>query len=108
MEKLSVVLPEDYELSDGEIDNIVYLCCKYTVQFNMRPADLFVCKKLFGQGKRGVESVQELIEITCEYIWDHICGEPDDFTTETLVNHMVPIFNKWFNDSSKEERSNTN
>jgi hypothetical protein len=101
-------IPEDYKLSDGEIDNIVYLVCKYTVEWNMRPADKTVCQMMMDKTKSGTAQVENLISITCEYVWDHICGEPDTFTPVSLYDHMVPMITEWFEvTSSQEERSKT-
>lgn len=108
---LELNLPEDYKLSDGEIDNIVYLTCKYTVQWPMRQVDLQVCKTMAGLDKTdpptGSEAVEKLLRQTCEYLWDHVCGEPDEFDTDKLVEHMVPALNQWYSTTTPEERSKT-
>jgi hypothetical protein len=106
MSKITANIPADYRLSDGEIDNIVYLVCKYTVEWNMRQVDKMVCQRMMSEEKTGVSQIQDLVCVTCEYVWDHICGEPDTFTPESLVEHMAPMISSWFeNTSSQEERS---
>ena len=91
-------LPSNYELSGGEIDNIVYLVCKYTCDFSMRQADLQVCILLTGKGQ-GPEHVEKLVKTSCEYVWDHIMGEPEECSPESLYDHMMPMITTWFNNT---------
>lgn len=108
---LELNLPDDYKLSDGEIDNIVYLACKYAIGWPMRQADLHVCRMMAGFNNEnpptGQEAVEKLLETTCEYLWDHICGEPDEFNTGQLVEHMTPVLNDWYSNTTPEDRSKT-
>lgn len=123
MAEIEITLPSDYRLTDGEIDNIVYLVCKYTVGWPMRQADLAICKYMAGEGT-GVEQIRKLVRVTCEYVWDHICGEPgsgDDEdeektreivdenapTTENFYNYMAPLLMEWFSKTTQEDRSKT-
>jgi hypothetical protein len=108
MSEITANIPEDYQLSNGEIDNIVYLICKYTVGWDMRQADRMACQMMMCKGKSGLASLQDLVHVTCEYVWDHICGEPINPTPEQLYEHMVPMISSWFeNTTSQEERSKT-
>lgn len=91
----SLSLPADYKMTDGEIDNIVYLTCKYTIGWNMRQADLHVCKRLMGDAM-GPQAVHKLLEATAEYLWDHVCGEPEHFTAQQLYDHMAPAILEFF------------
>jgi hypothetical protein len=100
-------LPEDYALTDGEIDNIVYLTCRYTVGWGMRSCDKSVCEMMLGNDKTGSKCVERLLQITCEYVWDHICGEPEDPSVEKFVAHMEPLIQEWWSNSTQEERSKT-
>ena len=100
-------LPKDYQLTAGEINNIVYVTCKHTVGWPMRSADLAICQMMCDKNLKGDESVANLLEVTCEYLWDHICGEPEDFTPEDLVKHIEPGIVDWFQKTTQEERSNT-
>ena len=108
---LELNLPEDYKLSEGEIDNIVYLTCKYTVQWPMRQVDLQVCKMMAGLDKptppTGSKAVGKLLEVTCDYLWDHVCGEPDDFTAKSLFEHMEPALKQWYSSTTPEDRAKT-
>jgi len=105
---LNIDVPDDYRPSDGEIDNIVYLICKYTVSWPMRPADLAVCKMMAGQqGLTGKEGIVHLVEVTCEYVWDHIAGEPDDTSPDDFFEHMKLMLEEWYKNSTPEERANT-
>lgn len=101
-----IALAADYELSDGEVDNIVYLVCKYTVGWQMRQCDKAVCQLMLGAVK-GPEAVHRLVEATAEYVWDHICGEPDEPTAEQLYEHMAPVIAEWFGKTTPEERALT-
>jgi len=107
MVKLDLNLPENYVPSDGEINNFVYLTCKYTVGWNMRDCDLAVCKMMAGpiQGSLGLS---RLLEVTTEYLWDHICGEPSLISPKEFAEYMVPYFQEFYANSSPEQRSNTN
>lgn len=99
-------LPADYRLSDGEVDNIVYLVCKYTVGWPMRQADKAVCQMMMGDVK-GPEAVAKLVEVATEYVWDHICGEPDEPTQEQLFEHIAPVIADWFGKTTPAERAVT-
>ena len=106
MVELDISLPEGYKPSEGEINNFVYLVCKYTVGWMMRGADLAVCQMMTGPivGKQGLE---KLLEQTTEYVWDHICGEPEEPTAEQLALHMKPVLEEWYSKSTPEERAVT-
>jgi hypothetical protein len=106
MAEIDVELPIDYRLTEGEIDNIVYLTCKYTVCWSMREVDKTVCKMMAGDGL-GIAYLRKLVRVTCEYVWDHISGEPEEPTQEQLYDHMAPILTEWFKTSTQAERSNT-
>lgn len=120
---LELPINDDYIPSDGELNNFVYLTCKYTVQWPMRQTDLAVCLELaksrFGEDVqagqtqpvgliKGVEGLTRLLEVTCEYIWDHIAGEPDEFSPDDLFYHMKPILQEWYANTTIEERGNAN
>ena len=104
-------IADDYVLSAGELDNVVYLCLRYTANWTMRHADLAVClmmtRSLGHDEIRGNAGLDALIRTTCEYCWDHICGEPDSCTADDFYGHMVPAIEAWFASTSKEERENT-
>lgn len=124
---LELPINDDYVPSDGELNNFVYLTCKYTVQWPMRQADLAICLELAKSGHavaaigedfhnvqtgqnqparliKGVEGLTRLLEVTCEYLWDHISGEPDEFSPDILFYHMKPILQKWYSNTTPEER----
>lgn len=106
-QELSLKLPEGYELSDGEVDNIVYLTCKYTIGWGMRACDKAVCDMMRDKKARGQEAVENLLEVATEYVWDHICGEPEEPSQEQLFDAMVPLLNEWFSKTTPEERAKT-
>lgn len=106
---LSLELPvaDDYTPSDGELNNFVYLVCKYTVGWQMRSADLAVCLMMAG-GKDNIvgnAGLSRLCETTCEYLWDHICGEPEEASGEAFFEHIKPLLQRWYNEQNAEERS---
>lgn len=107
-EKLKEIgLPADYELSPGEVDNVIYLTCKYTVGWGMRQADKAVVLALLEGGTKGSDCVHRLVQTTCEYLWDHIAGEPDDVTPAQLYEHMVEPLKEWFRTTDQATRSVT-
>lgn len=103
---LDVQLPEDYSPSDGEIDNITYLTCKYACGWPMRQADLAVCKRMTGE-IRGSAGISKYVETVCEYLWDHICGEPEEVSAEDFFKHMKPMLESWYSQTTPEDRSKT-
>lgn len=100
-------LASDYKLTDGEIDNIVYVVCKYTVGWQMRKADLQVCRSMLGDKLRGAEALHKLVQVTCEYVWDHIAGEPDNTSPEALYEHIAPAIAEWWKETTPEQRDST-
>lgn len=107
---LNISVEDDYVPSDGEINNIVYLVCKYTVGWPMRPAGLMVCTTMAGlEGGKitGNAGISCLVRVTCEYLWDHVCGEPETPTTEELFDHIRPALETWYANSTPEERADT-
>lgn len=103
---LDLPIDDDYVPSKGELDNFVYLCCKYTAGWNMRQADLAVCLMMANDIK-GSEGLTKLCEVTCEFLWDHICGEPKEPTAEQFFDHMKPILKDWYENSTPERRAIT-
>lgn len=106
---LNLPVDDNYSPSDGELNNFVYLCCKYTVGWGMRQADLAICLMLAGgkEAIKGNEGLSKLCDVTCEYLWDHICGEPEEPTAEKLFEHIKPILGEWYNKTTPEQRTNT-
>ena len=107
MEQLELPIPDDYEPSVGELDNFVYLVCRYTVSWPVRAVDVQICTKMAGgiEAIRGNAGLSNLLQVTSEYLWDHICGEPEDTSAEMFYEHMRPILDNWYEKTSAEERS---
>jgi hypothetical protein len=99
-------LPDDYEPTDGELDNIIYLIMKYSVGWMMRQADKFSVL-LMSEKEKGPDKIKSVIDNTAEYSWDHIAGEPDEFKPKDIVEHAMPYLSDWFNGTTQEERSDT-
>lgn len=108
---LDLPVPDDYVPGAGELNNFVYAICKYTVEFPMRNADLTVCLLMAGgssgDGIKGNAGLTRLCQVTCKYLWDHICGEPDDFTPDQLFDHIKPALQLWYDKQTVEERNDT-
>ena len=103
--KLNV--PDDYIVGDGEANNLVYLILKYTIDWQMRECDLQVMLMMQERPITGTEGIKKLISDTCDYAWDHISGEPDEFSPEDLIKHITPAIENWYANSTPEERQNT-
>jgi len=103
---LDISVPLDYVPSEGEVDNIVYLVCMYTANWPMRQPDLSICKMMTGEivGREGIE---RLVNVACEYIWDHICGGPRTPTAKKFFRHMKPLLEEWYSKTSADDRSKT-
>jgi hypothetical protein len=99
-------VPDDYEVTPGEIDNIVYLTCRYTVGWPYRAVDLAIIQLMTPPG-RGTEYINRLVINTCEYLWDHVCGEPDEFSSEDLVRHIIPLLHEWYTSTTPNLRQDT-
>lgn len=97
-------IPDDYELSAGEVNNIVYITCRHTCDWTMREADLAVCDMLRDKTLRGDAAVENLLEVATEYVWDHIMGEPEDPTQKQLADHIRTGLTMWFQDATPAER----
>lgn len=107
MAELTTGVPGDYAPSEGEIDNLVYMVCKYTVGWGMRACDLAAVKMTGPREVRGEEGLRALTRAACEYVWDHICGEPEEPTADDLYAHMAPMLSEWYANSTPEERAST-
>lgn len=103
---LDIKVPDDYEPSDGEIDNLVYLTCRYTCGWPMRRVDLHICKMMAGE-IRGAEGISRLVSVACDYCWDHVCGEPEETSAEAFFEHIKPMLEHWYAETTPEDRSKT-
>jgi len=79
-----VVDLETHVPTEGEINNLCYLSFKYLVGWGMRMADYTVLRMMTPEIKSVKELEEELVPRLADYMWDHICGEPEEPTTETL------------------------
>lgn len=106
---LNLPVADDYRPSDGELNNFVYLTCKYTVGWPMRNVDLAVCLTMAG-GKEAIVGnvgLSSLCWETCNYLWDHVCGEPEDVSVERFFEHISVILKEWYTRTTPEERADT-
>jgi len=106
---LELPIEDSYVPSAGELNNFVYLVCKYTVNWGMRACDLQVCLMMAGGAEeiKGNAGLTKLCEVTCEYLWDHVCGEPEEPTTDQLFDHIKEGLQAWYKNSTPEERAAT-
>ena len=96
-------IEHDVELHDNEIDNVLYLTFKYTVEWPMRQVDKAVVLQmtrsqleLEAENPLLFQHVSTMLEVACEYVWDHICGEPEEPSTKQLLDHIRPIIDNFF------------
>jgi len=114
---LQLPVSDDYTPPAGELNNFVYLICTwifvlevcppYTVGWAMRAADLQVCLMMVGGPVKGNDGLSKLCDVTCEYLWDHIFGEPEDASPEQFFEHVKPLLQEWYQKATPEERANT-
>lgn len=104
---MNLDLPSDYNVSDGEANNLVYLILKYAVNWQMRAADFAVVKIMQDGSIAGPRGIQKLVEDTCEYAWDHLIGEPDNVSVEQLIEHITPVLEEWYRLTTLEQRQDT-
>lgn len=95
-----------YVPSEGEIDNLIYLTMRFTIDWNMRQADKAIVLQMAGDVV-GIKGISNLVEVCCEYTWDHLAGEPEDVSIEDFYNHMSTALAKWYEITDKEKRSIT-
>lgn len=101
---LDIGVPDDYVPSAGELDNIVYLVCKYTAGWSMRSADLAVCLMMVGEVK-GSKGISNLVHVACDYVWDHICGEPSNTSSKKFFEHIKPMLEEWYSKTRPSDRA---
>lgn len=106
---LELPIPDDYVPTPGELDNFVYLTSKYTVGWIPRSADHAICLQMAGGADKiiGNSGLTKLCEETCEYLLDHICGNPENPTVDELFDYMKPTLQQWYNNSTPEQRAST-
>ena len=56
---------------------------------------------------RTLLGIDKLVRESCEYAWDHLAGEPDDFSVDDLYEHVKEGFENWYASSTPEERTST-
>ncbi len=106
---LELPVADDYVPSEGELDNFVYLCCKYGGNWGMRRTDLAICLLMAGgcESIVGNAGLTRLCEVTCEYLWDHICGEPEEVSPDDIFDHLKPLLKTFYEGTTVADRSNT-
>ena len=103
-------LPSDYIMSDGEMDNLIYLTLKHGCDSPMRQTDKAVVLRMFAQqekAKVGSDGIANLIMEAAVYGWDQILGKPDDPMPLTIARSMWPRIVWSFKHLTREQRSDT-
>jgi hypothetical protein len=60
----------------------------YTIGWEMREADFLVLETLIGAATTAEDpTVEEYMKAIAEYAWDHLAGEPDDWSAENIISH---------------------
>lgn len=102
---LDIPVPDDYAPGPGEIDNLIYLTLRYTIDWTMRHADKMLVMVLTGGepivGKGGIS---QLVWSTCCYAWDHVAGEPANASPARYYDHMSNVLQVWYKCTTKETR----
>ena len=105
---LPLGLPSDYLPSQGELNNVCYVVCRYGANWPMRSTDLAVCLFMIDRAireLRGDPLVSEFLWVVCDYVWDHILGEPESPTVEQLFDYIRPGIEEWYRVTDPEARS---
>jgi hypothetical protein len=103
-------LPSDYLMSDGEMDNLIYLTLKHGCHSFMRPTDKAVVLRMFAQQKKakvGADGIANLIMEAAVYGWEHMLGKPNDPLPLTIASSMWPRIVWSFKHFTREQRSDT-
>lgn len=80
-----------HELTEGELNNLVYLSMKMVIGWQMRATDLEVVKLLAGPVKTIKEFDKAFVPVLAQYMWNHILGEPEDTTQDDLQMAIMAI-----------------
>lgn len=101
---LNIDIAPDYTPSDGEINNLVYFTLKYSAGWPMRQCDLMAIQNMTGpiQGAKGIDT---LIHNICEFAWDHIRGEPTEFSADDLYHQIKPMVENYYTNTTVKQRS---
>lgn len=77
--------------TENELNNLCYLSMKYLIGWEMRTADFQVCMMLGGDPQTVTELEKTFIPSLADYIWDHLMGEPNDPTSDDLIEGIKII-----------------
>ncbi len=105
---IAPTLPATYQPSEGEYNNLVYLTLMIAAQHQMRAADLALMQAMCPRRDMfGPQAIDDLVHVVIEYAWDHVMGEPEDPSEETLWQYVSPMLEVWYKDVQIEDRANT-
>jgi hypothetical protein len=67
------------------------MAMKYGAGHMMRKADFLVVKQMGGSPDKVRNLVDTFLPALADYLWDHIMGEPDDPSTEEVLEFVVYV-----------------
>jgi hypothetical protein len=106
--EIRTMLPDDYSLETGEIDNITYLTFKYGAGLpGVRAADVQMVMLLRDKNLKGEAAVRNTVRAACEYVWDHFLDEPKRPTPATLYRKVAPVLTLWYGKTTPAQRRST-
>lgn len=108
-QRLGLPISDEYLPSYGELDNLAYITCRGTINWPCRTADFVVCLNAAGgpDNIKGDKGISNYVSVICDYLWDHVMGEPENPTAQQLFAHIqAPLF-EWYENTTPEERAVT-
>ncbi len=98
-------VPKDYLINYEERKRIVEKIFEITLGATPRQTDTAVCMLMSDREAKGRQGINNLIDVTCDYIWDHWMGEPKEPSAKEIKDYIKPIFTKWYKTTNVEEQS---
>jgi hypothetical protein len=95
-DKKLLVDPATHVPTINELNNLCYLSFKYIAGWHMRQCDFAVVTMMGGTPTSVNDIDTQYGPALAEYIWDHILGEPDDFTVEDIEYAVKAVKNSLY------------
>ena len=97
--------PKYYMLTPEERSSIISKIFEISLGIVPRQTDIAVCVLMSDREARGQQGINNLIEVTCDYIHDHWMGEPEEPSVSEMRNIIKPIIKKWHETINAREQS---
>lgn len=97
---------DKHKPTDGELNNICFMAMKYGAGHLMRMVDFEVVKTMSESTETVTGLSDKFLPVLADYMWDHIMGEPDDPSTEEVLE-FVTFTRDMIYTSNEEDRNNT-